>query len=299
MNIFEWARPVAAGSFQAGVTQSAPEMGERARGTLVYIAAGQGEWSIGPWKGPLRAGTWLAVPSGELFLAHAAPQPPLAYFYAAFDLPGTAPELAHAQLTWPWEIGSPAPAVPSASEACKPEVVVLFRQLMHELRRPNRPGASLAARSHLAVLGVIFVRLLQQQNRVGARRSTRMLAPSRRIPEPLALLLDFLDANLDRELALPDLARAARYSERRLVQLCRKYLGASPMAYVRERRVKEAQRLLSNGLSVKETAARLNFADAQHLSRVFRQVTGITPTEFGAGMLPRQRESGTYAPTAR
>ena len=69
------------------------------------------------------------------------------------------------------------------------------------------------------------------------------------------------------------------------------------MAYVRERRIREAQRLLGKGgLSVKEVSGRLNFSDPQHFSRVFRQETGISPSEYASGAVPpRQRESGMYA----
>ena len=78
-------------------------------------------------------------------------------------------------------------------------------------------------------------------------------------------------------------------------------LGVSPMAFVCQRRIREAERLLAQGhLSMKEVAARLNFADPQHFSRVFKRVTGISPSEYAGGAAPlRARESGQYATAAR
>ena len=72
------------------------------------------------------------------------------------------------------------------------------------------------------------------------------------------------------------------------------------MDYVRERRIFEAQKLLVQGVAIKAVANRLNFADGHHFSRVFRQKTGISPSEYVAGKAPlRQRFVGEFETAAR
>jgi AraC-like DNA-binding protein len=41
-----------------------------------------------------------------------------------------------------------------------------------------------------------------------------------------------------------------------------------------------ADLLLAEGLSVKETASRLNFSDQFHFSRVFKRITGHSPSSL-------------------
>lgn len=52
--------------------------------------------------------------------------------------------------------------------------------------------------------------------------------------------------------------------------------AGEPLALWTRRRV-AARRLLSQGLSVAQTAERLDYANPYHFSRVFKAVTGIAP----------------------
>ena len=154
------------------------------------------------------------------------------------------------------------------------------------------------------LLGVNFARMLASANTIipqaeGKHRSEpACLATSwgKALPEPVARAVDYILTHLDQELSLADLTGAAQYSQRRLTGLFKEALRMSPMAFVRARRIHEAKRLLAEGLPVKEIAARLKFADSQHFSRVFRQATGLSPTEFAGGQLPLQQPpSGAFA----
>jgi AraC family transcriptional activator of pobA len=66
-----------------------------------------------------------------------------------------------------------------------------------------------------------------------------------------------------------------------LGRICREELGSSPLAIVNEHLVREAQRdLVYSGMSVKQIAHGLGFADIAYFSRYFRKQTGVTPTDF-------------------
>lgn len=60
------------------------------------------------------------------------------------------------------------------------------------------------------------------------------------------------------------------------------HTGSSPKAFQLAQRVTRAKELLSEGVSIKETAARLGFADVFHFMRLFRRVTGETAGQFVA-----------------
>jgi len=58
-------------------------------------------------------------------------------------------------------------------------------------------------------------------------------------------------------------------------------LGKSPLHIIHDRIILEAQRQLSNtGKPAKQIAHEVGFEDASHLSRLYKNNTGISPTEF-------------------
>lgn len=70
-------------------------------------------------------------------------------------------------------------------------------------------------------------------------------------------------------------------TERRLGELCRQATGLGTNAYIKERMLLEAKRLLYNTrLSVKEISHRLGFEDPSYFNRFFRKNVGCTAGEF-------------------
>jgi LacI family transcriptional regulator len=47
--------------------------------------------------------------------------------------------------------------------------------------------------------------------------------------------------------------------------------------------------LLCEGLSVSEAAAELGFSDIKNVSRTFRQLKGLTPSEYRSQVAPKRR----------
>ncbi|MGN1030624.1 MAG: helix-turn-helix domain-containing protein, partial [Butyricicoccaceae bacterium] len=57
--------------------------------------------------------------------------------------------------------------------------------------------------------------------------------------------------------------------------------GLSPMKYVAQRRIGEAQNLLMNtNISIGEIGERLGFSDSCHFSSTFKRYIGVTPTQY-------------------
>ena len=298
--LFETTEALTAGYFQCDLsTQRPPRDIERHAG-LIYVTSGQGVWTVGPWRFPVRRGDLFAIPAGVKASANLNPARPLGYYYCYFGVNETTAPRA---LTWPWQLGDGtlAAAEPCASGDFRPELAANFRAIQYELGRNTR-DAALAARAHLAILGVSFARMLALKLTQGVTlpgHSAANIPYGKGLPESVACVVDYVLSHLAKDLSVAELAGVARCSERRLVDIFRNAVGTSPMAYVRERRVFEAQKLLVQGLAVKDVANRLNFADSHHFSRVFRQKTGISPSEYAAGKAPlRQRFVGEFSSTA-
>ncbi len=98
---------------------------------------------------------------------------------------------------------------------------------------------------------------------------------------PVAAAIRFARGHLHGVITLADLARAAGMSARGIGYRFAVELHTSPLAYVRELRLREAERLLrKTSLGLVEIARRCGFYDQAHLSRVFRDHLACTPAEY-------------------
>lgn len=87
--------------------------------------------------------------------------------------------------------------------------------------------------------------------------------------------------NLDTELSLQVLARESGYSRVHFVRMFRAATGYAPHNYLLKLRVDRVRELLANSkLSLTEIALECGFSSHSHLTRVFRQVLGATPSEY-------------------
>jgi AraC family transcriptional regulator len=94
-------------------------------------------------------------------------------------------------------------------------------------------------------------------------------------------LLDYIDAHLDWNLELEDLAQQVGMSQFYFSRLFKQSLGITPHQYVIQQRVERAKQLLRKGeLSLVEVSLECGFANQGHLNRHFKRLTGTTPKEI-------------------
>jgi AraC family transcriptional regulator len=90
---------------------------------------------------------------------------------------------------------------------------------------------------------------------------------------------------LDDELSLESLAQESGYSRVHFVRMFRAATGRSPHNYLLNLRIERARELLSNpALSLTDIALDCGFSSHSHLTRVFRQFVGVTPSEYRRGL---------------
>jgi len=92
----------------------------------------------------------------------------------------------------------------------------------------------------------------------------------------------FLKANFAKELNLEDISRQFNFNPSYLTKIFIKHTGEPPSKYLITLRIHEAKHLLqtTKELSVKEVGERVGYPDPYYFSRIFKQVTGVTPSEF-------------------
>jgi AraC family transcriptional regulator len=101
---------------------------------------------------------------------------------------------------------------------------------------------------------------------------------------PLARLkrvLEFIDANLDKNISLGTLAHTANMNLYYFAVLFRKSMSVSPHQYFLHRRVERAKQLLCDRkLSVLEVGLQVGFDHPNNFARAFRRLAGVSPTQF-------------------
>lgn len=99
-------------------------------------------------------------------------------------------------------------------------------------------------------------------------------------------LTHYIDEHLsDSDITIDDMASAVAVSRSGLHRKVKHMLGASPMEFLREARIRRAsQMLIETNKPVTQVAYECGFADPKYFSKCFKASTGKTPTEFKASL---------------
>lgn len=99
--------------------------------------------------------------------------------------------------------------------------------------------------------------------------------------EEFARAVQFLRSHLSQPLTLSEIAKGCSMSVSKLKMLFREKTGGGPINYLIELRVKEAKRLIREGnMDFTEIAESLGFASLHYFSRLFKKVTGMSPSAY-------------------
>ncbi len=153
--------------------------------------------------------------------------------------------------------------------------------MMQAEDRDAYPGGRLFADSLATALAA---RLLALQLRPTAK-------PSHALPAwRLRHVIEYVEANLDADLTLAELAAVAGFSPSHFKALFKQATATPVHRFVLERRVERArQRLLEGGANVTDIALETGFAHASHLARCMRRVLGVSPSQIAAAAPKRTR----------
>jgi len=130
------------------------------------------------------------------------------------------------------------------------------------------PAFALAARSRLA-------------------RLVASIGAEPRYSAPVSRALAWIEANFGKAAGLETCADATGISPGRLSRLFVEEMGKGFSDYLIEYRIARAREMLAlPGCSIKEVSAACGYPDPNYFSRLFKKMTGLTPTAFAAGDRP-------------
>jgi AraC family transcriptional regulator len=97
----------------------------------------------------------------------------------------------------------------------------------------------------------------------------------------LIQVLDYINEHLDRDIKLANLAALLGMSQFHFSHLFKQSIGIAPYQYLLQQRLERAKQLLKQSdRSIMEIALDCGFNSHSHLSKQFRQFTGVTPKAY-------------------
>src|ERR1700722_17863406 len=117
-------------------------------------------------------------------------------------------------------------------------------------------------------------------------------------PSRLRRVTDLVHARLEDELGLDELAQAVGLSTAHFARMFRKSTGETPHQFVLRQRLERAKAMLrAPGARVLDVAVACGFKTQQHFAHVFRDVWGVSPTEYRQDFLESEviRASETHS----
>lgn len=146
-------------------------------------------------------------------------------------------------------------------------ILELMQQLMHELTEVESMYQLIIARSCLRILLAEVARRLPREAERGS--------------ELAGLFFQAVEEHHHHLYTIQDYQQKLGVMEKQLASAVRQAVGMTPKAYLDQRRLLEAKRLLSfSELSIKEVAFKLGFDEPTNFNKFFRKHAGLSPGDF-------------------
>jgi AraC-like DNA-binding protein len=162
------------------------------------------------------------------------------------------------------------PTQPIVSVGYSESLLTLFGQVQQRVQS-SRPGdGQILAGLAMQIFGTVYATSCQQAHRAPTNVEG-LIAKSRFL----------LQERLDRTVRLEAIADELPLGYALFRREFKRIVGESPGQYLLRLRIEKAGQLLqSTALDVGEIAYHFGFSSLQHFSKIFRQKTGLSPTEY-------------------
>ena len=102
-----------------------------------------------------------------------------------------------------------------------------------------------------------------------------------RLSQVREIIEGYIREHYTEELSMQDVARVMNYSDAYFCKLFKQCFKVNFSAYLNEYRISRAKELLqTTRLNVREISIACGYSDANYFARVFKRITGMTPSEF-------------------
>ena len=98
----------------------------------------------------------------------------------------------------------------------------------------------------------------------------------------------FIEAHYREDISMQDAAAALRYSDAYFCKLFKQCFKVNFSAYLNEYRVEKARQLIADPrISLKDISTACGYSDSNYFTRVFKRLTGQTPSEYRLALLQK------------
>ncbi|WDC84358.1 AraC family transcriptional regulator [Caloramator sp. mosi_1] len=103
------------------------------------------------------------------------------------------------------------------------------------------------------------------------------------VDDIISKVLEFINKNYKEDISLQDAAQYVNISYHYLSKIFKNEIGKGFTDYLTEFRIEKSMQLLSNkSLSIKEICQEIGYNDPNYYCKIFKKITGMTPTEYRA-----------------
>lgn len=228
---------------------------------LILVLEGTLHITAGDIPRTVHAGEYLFLRAGEEHFGHQPSEGRLSYLWV------------HVRTEDGFHVMEEEKAAPYlfAEHGDVPNTVRLanrFQQLIDmSLEEPVYPAA---------MMDCACAMLLMELNRLHGCQQ-----PSRSYPPVILAAMEWIRSHYHQPFSVPELAQHVNYQPDYLSSLFKRSTGLSIVQYTNQLRLRMAKALLTNyEITIKEAAYSCGFPDEKYFMRLFRQMEGMTPSQF-------------------
>ena len=140
-----------------------------------------------------------------------------------------------------------------------------------------------------------FAREAESQAIIQLLMSRFLAGATNKIPQiekRLIRVLDYIDGHIHQPISIDQLADLTFLSKDHLIRLFKKHMKETPVSYINRKKIEKAQlMMLAEDSSIQELSFRLGFENISYFNRLFKKITGETPTSYRRNMVKLTMEA--------
>lgn len=99
--------------------------------------------------------------------------------------------------------------------------------------------------------------------------------------EKLKTVMLYIDGNINNDITIQQLADLLHFNPKYFIKYFNKHTGMTPIQYINNKRIELSKHLLcTTDMQIDEIYFNVGFSSSHYFSRVFKNIVGISPTEF-------------------
>lgn len=100
---------------------------------------------------------------------------------------------------------------------------------------------------------------------------------------------NYIENNISSKLTLTQISTALGFSPYHIIRICNQDFGLSANAYIVNKRVHRAKKMIAEGMDISQVAISVGFYDQSHLTNIFKKVFAITPKAYQNSILKERK----------